>query len=80
MQTVIDLDYENPIFDMMLLTDCVICNQRHSVLVHHRDLDEYVDGALVQEAFPYLSPADRELHFITHICGDCFANEYGEDV
>jgi hypothetical protein len=39
---------------------CVITGEDHSVTVKGPDLYKYNQGAYIQDAFPYLSAADRE--------------------
>lgn len=57
----------------LMLMRCVRCGRFVAV---HVDADDYarhvVHGVYVQDCFPYLSAADREL-FITSWCGDCWA-------
>lgn len=48
------------------------CKELKKVTVNGPDLFDYNQGAFVQDAFPYLSAADRELLFMTGICGTCF--------
>jgi hypothetical protein len=41
--------------------ECVVTSEHHTVNVKQTDFDEWNDGALAQDVFPYLSPDDREL-------------------
>jgi hypothetical protein len=40
---------------------CPMCRQTHVVTVDSDDLQKNLDGAHVQDAFPYLSSDDREM-------------------
>ena len=60
---------------------CEMCGQVIEMEVNEKDLVEYYGGLKkVQDAFPYLTPAEREM-FVSHTCGDCFDAmfEYEED-
>ncbi|MDQ0418783.1 asparagine synthetase A [Croceifilum oryzae] len=50
---------------------CFKCETTFSLEVLPSSLDQYEAGALVQNAFPYLSEDDREL-IISRTCGACF--------
>lgn len=39
---------------------CVVTGEEHSVTVKGKDLFDYNRGAFIQDAFPYLTPGDRE--------------------
>ena len=55
---------------------CPMCNKAQILKVDPEDLEKYLSGALVQDAFPNLSPEDREL-FVTGICPDCWNKMFG---
>ena len=57
-------------------THCDGCNKDHYVLVKKDDYVKYKNGALAQNAFPYLSPAEREM-LITGICDVCWKKMFG---
>lgn len=57
-------------------THCGCCNKDHYVLVKKEDYEKYKNGALVQNAFPYLSAAEREM-LITGICDACWKKMFG---
>lgn len=40
-------------------------------MVWEEDYQRYVEGSYVQDAFPYLSSAEREM-LISRTCGPCF--------
>jgi len=50
---------------------CIICNTNQTILVLQSSIDAYKSGTLVQHAFPYLTPADREM-IISGVCDMCF--------
>ena len=59
-----DLDFE-------LECICNHCSYAENILVCGQDFDDWVDGELTQNAFPYLSDDQREL-IMTSTCGKCF--------
>ena len=64
-----------------IITQCPICGKQHKVLVREEDWELYnsPDRPHVQDIFPYLSPAEREL-LITGIDDECFNKMFeGED-
>ena len=64
-----------------IITRCPICGKQHKVLVREEDWELYnsPDRPHVQDIFPYLSPAEREL-LITGIDDECFNRMFeGED-
>ena len=56
---------------------CVKCKNVHILLVNSDDFQRWKDGALIQDAMPYLSADEREL-LISSICGLCFDQMFGE--
>lgn len=55
---------------------CKECGDHHKVEVSFEDLvEKYLKGALVQEAFPYLTASEREL-IISDTCGMCYDKRY----
>lgn len=65
--------------EMCVITECPFCGGTSEVEVNTEDYFDYMDGILlVQEAFPYLSPSDRE-KFVTGMCDDCQADFFGCD-
>lgn len=58
---------------MKIKVNCTLCGSEHLIEVKEKDWQEWENGTdrKVQEVFPYLSPADREL-FITGFCDSCF--------
>lgn len=66
-----------------IITSCPFCGHAHGVFVNVADYLDWQDGALVQDAFPYLSANKREL-LISGCCSQCwnkmFSSEEGEEV
>ena len=57
---------------------CPFCGASHSVSVNYEDYIAYSEGALAQNAFPYLSATERE-QIISGICPDCQKSVFGDD-
>ena len=57
--------------DLKYVVKCRVCNEGHGIYVYRADWLDYQRGEHVQNAFPYLSPANREL-LISGTCGKCF--------
>lgn len=62
-----------------LYTNCPFCGKRQYVTVEQEDYAKYVGGEHAQEAFPYLTPAEREI-IISGICEECWDNLFKEGV
>lgn len=57
---------------------CNHCNQIYKIKVDLDNLYAWQNGdKLVQEAFPYLTPEEREL-LLTHTCPTCWDNMFGQ--
>lgn len=50
---------------------CPICGKQQTIKVHPVSLEAYWNGALLQDAFPSLTPTEREA-IKTGICSDCW--------
>ena len=56
---------------------CRLCGETKQVVVDPLDMKKWKEeGAFIQDALPYLSPAYREL-LISATCGECFDNMFG---
>lgn len=55
-----------------ITSQCPYCNASKNIQVKLKDYDNWQDGILAQEAFPYLSAEDREM-VLTGICPQCWA-------
>ena len=49
---------------------CPMCNTYHTLTVDMRRFILYQGGMPIQDAFPKMSPTDRE-RFISGLCPDC---------
>ena len=56
--------------DVYVSIHCPFCGAGHSVEVNETDYWDWDDGMLAQDAFPYLTPTERE-QLISHICPEC---------
>lgn len=50
--------------------DCPMCGAHHALTVELEQYLNYLDGELIQDAFPKMSPTDRE-RFLSGFCPDC---------
>lgn len=62
--------------EVEVMTCCPFCGHAHGVFVNELDYWDWQDGALAQDAFPYLSADDREL-LISGICPTCWEKTFG---
>lgn len=53
---------------------CTQCGKEFVIEFEYEDFVKWQNGAMIQDAFPYLTPAEREFAFLTGICGECFDN------
>jgi len=60
------------------LIKCQCCNNIKCITMTTDSIISYENGALVQDAFDYLSADDREL-IISRTCSDCWNKLFGED-
>lgn len=61
-----------------IITLCPICGCVNEIPVNEDDYWDWQDGALVQDAFPYLTIEEREM-LISGICPDCWKDLFPED-
>jgi hypothetical protein len=59
-----------------LVMMCPFCEMEHEVEVGIRELENYENGALAQNAFPNLTPTERE-QIISHLCPQCQSKVFG---
>lgn len=57
---------------------CMLCGTPSTFMLEGNDLDKYRDGALIQDAFPYLSAEDRET-IMSGTHPDCWNKLYPEE-
>lgn len=68
--------FKNPV---KLEQSCKVCGVKFNATVEKEDLDNRKNGLHVQNAFPYLTPGERELFFMTHICDACWEDMFKEE-
>ena len=61
---------------MEIVMTCPICGDTHSVKVDADAYFSWVDGELAQNAFPNLSPTEREA-LISNLCPACQEEVFG---
>lgn len=64
--------------NITIATRCPFCGHANFIEVHEDDYWRWQDGALVQNAFPYLSADEREM-LISGICPKCWDGMFGEE-
>ena len=64
--------------EVTIVTACPFCGHSNEVAVNEADYWDWQDGALVQDAFPYLTADEREM-LISGICPTCWAKTFGDD-
>lgn len=63
--------------EVTILTVCPFCGHANEIAVNEEDYFDWAfDGALVQDAFPYLSADEREM-IISGICPTCWEKAFG---
>lgn len=67
-----------PIKLMKITGTCWRCQAEQDVIVPQKGFDQWQNGANVQDAFPHLSPDNREF-LISQTCGCCFDDLFGDD-
>lgn len=61
-----------------IFTTCPICGHENEIQVYPEDYLKWQAGALVQDAFPYLSADDREM-LISGICPNCWDKMFNDE-
>lgn len=59
-----------------IVTTCPFCGHTNFIEVNESDYFDWDDGALIQNAFPYLSADEREM-LKTGICPTCWEKMFG---
>lgn len=63
-----------------ITTQCSVCKKVELLQVDEELYDDYLHGQCsVQHVFKNLTPAQREFHFISKICGKCWDELFLED-
>lgn len=60
-----------------LIMTCPFCKKNHTVVVDESDYNRYYHGVAAQDAFPYMSPTERE-EIISGLCLKCQKEIFGE--
>lgn len=63
--------------EVTISTACPFCGHANFVEVNESDYWDWQDGELVQRAFPYLTPDEREM-LISGICPKCWDATFGD--
>jgi hypothetical protein len=56
----------------LIAKQCQLCKKWVAIRVDPEDVQRHMEGVFVQDAFPYLSPADRELGWLSGLCDCCW--------
>lgn len=59
-------------------TCCPYCRSREDITVTQAEFDNWLDGAIIQNAFPNLT-ADRRERLQTGICPKCWDEIFGDE-
>ena len=63
---------------MEVLATCRFCGTTHTLTVDINDYFDWQNGKHIQDAMPYLTPAEREL-LISQTCQDCWDRMFGQE-
>tara|TARA_R100000963_G_C4580705_1_gene61790 strand:+ start:340 stop:573 length:234 start_codon:yes stop_codon:yes gene_type:complete len=70
---------ENTMHDKTTLTEsCRTCGSEETITVETKDLHDWKNGTVIQEAMPYLNSDQREM-MISHTCSVCWDKLFPED-
>lgn len=64
--------------EVCVVTYCPFCHKGHEVEVNEFDYFDWSEGELAQDAFPYLTAAEREM-LISGVCPTCWDKMFGID-
>lgn len=64
--------------EVTIITTCPFCGHANEIAVNEADYWDWQDGALVQNAFPYLTADEREM-LVSGICPKCWAQTFGDE-
>ena len=56
--------------DIELIITCPFCHKDHTVYTTEESYNKWVNGELIQNAMPFLTPTERE-QLISHLCPEC---------
>jgi hypothetical protein len=63
---------------VILVKKCKFCKVVHNLEVTKAGYEQYEKGADIYQAFPKMTPDDREL-LISGMCGPCFDELFADD-
>lgn len=63
---------------MEVLATCRFCGTTHTLTVDINDYFNWQEGTHIQDAMPYLTPAEREL-LISQTCQTCWDKMFADD-
>lgn len=61
-----------------MLAKCIRCGEEHEIKIDESKIPRLKDEH-VQDVFPELNETERELVFISKICGTCWDEIFGEE-
>lgn len=64
--------------EIIIITACPFCGHANEVAVNEADYWDWQDGALVQDAFLYLTADEREM-LVSGICPTCWEKTFGDN-
>ena len=64
--------------EVCVVTQCPFCGRSNEIEVNEADYRDWDEGALAQDAFPYLSADEREV-LISGICPTCWNKTFGSE-
>lgn len=62
---------QRPDSKVAVFTTCCVCGKEHETVVDYNAFRTWYQGALIQNVFPDLNPAEREI-LISGTCDECF--------
>ena len=71
-------DKLNALGTMEVLATCRFCGTTHTLTVDINDYFNWQEGTHIQDAMPYLTPAEREL-LISQTCQACWDKMFADD-
>ena len=63
--------------DYSITVTCALCGKDETVKVNHEDYEAWKQDTYAQDAFPYLTPEERDV-LITHMCISCQEKIFGK--
>lgn len=63
---------------MIIEVECRMCGKQFLLLAKTEDVQKWMDGMLIQDAFPYMPAEEREL-LISRTCPVCWDKMWKEE-